>query len=59
MVQAGFELVHKVEQHGGFGMPNCLANRDILGHNWTFEIGDYKTWSAPEVEVLAGNPPCS
>lgn len=59
MVQAGFELVHKVEQKGGFGMPNCLANRDLLGHNWTHQSGDYRAWEAPNVEVIASNPPCS
>lgn len=59
MVQAGFELVHKVEQKGGFGMPNCLANRHILGDNWTHQAGDYRDWDAPSVDVIAANPPCS
>jgi DNA (cytosine-5)-methyltransferase 1 len=59
MVQAGFELVHKVEQKGGFGMPNCLANRDVLGHSWTHQSGDYREWHAPSVDVIAANPPCS
>jgi site-specific DNA-cytosine methylase len=59
MVQAGFEFVHKVEQAGGFGMPNCLANRHLLGQNWTAQAGDYREWHAPHVDVIAANPPCS
>lgn len=59
MVQAGFEFVHKVEQAGGFGMPNCLANRHLLGQNWTSQAGDYREWHAPNVDVIAANPPCS
>jgi hypothetical protein len=59
MVQAGFQFVHKVEQKGGFGMPNCLANREVLGFDWTHQVGDHREWHVPEVEVLAGNPPCS
>jgi site-specific DNA-cytosine methylase len=59
MVQAGYELVHKVEQRGGFGMANCLANRDVLGHSWTHQAGDYREWHAPHVDVLSSNPPCS
>lgn len=58
MVQAGFKFVHKVEQAGGFGMPNCLANRHLLG-NFTYESGDYASWHAPSVDVIAANPPCS
>jgi DNA (cytosine-5)-methyltransferase 1 len=59
VVQAGFEFVHKVEQAGGFGMPNCLANRHLLGPSWTAEAGDYREWHAPRVDVIAANPPCS
>lgn len=59
MVEAGFELVHKVEQKGGFGMPNCLANRGVLGENWSYQIGDPKTWIKKDAEVIAMNPPCS
>lgn len=58
MVQAGFKFVHKVEQQGGFGMLNCTANKDLLGQ-FTHEAGDYKSWHAPRVDVLAANPPCS
>lgn len=59
MVQAGFEFVHKVEQAGGFGMGNCLANRHLLGQSWTAQAGDYREWHAPHVDIIAANPPCS
>lgn len=59
MVQAGFRFIHKVEQAGGFGMPNCLANRHLLGNDWTHDVGDYRDWRAPQVDVIAANPPCS
>jgi DNA (cytosine-5)-methyltransferase 1 len=59
MVQAGYELVHKVEMEGGFGMANCLANRHILGQNWTHQATTYTEWYAPQVDVVAANPPCS
>lgn len=60
VVQAGFELVHKVEQTGGFGMANCLANRHLLGDDWTSQAGDYQEWYAPpDVDFIAANPPCS
>lgn len=60
MVQAGFELVHKVEQRGGFGLGNCLGNRHLLGESWTSQACDYAEWYAPpNVDVIAANPPCS
>lgn len=60
MVQAGFQFVHKTEQGGGFGVANCLANRHLLGDRWTYDVGDHVQWHAPkEVDVVAGNPPCS
>jgi site-specific DNA-cytosine methylase len=58
MVQAGFKFIHKVEQGGGFGMPNCVENQHLLGR-FTHETGDYHHWHAPNVDVLAANPPCS
>lgn len=57
--QAGWTLVHKVEQKGGFGMANCLANRHILGDRWTYQVGDYNEWHAPQAEAVFANPPCS
>lgn len=59
MTQAGFKLIHKVEMKGGFGLANCLANRDILGHDWTYQSGEPHEWIAPHADVVAGNPPCS
>ena len=40
MVQAGFELVGKREMKGGFGVPNCEANRHLLGNGWRSEAID-------------------
>ena len=59
MVQAGFELVGKREMKGGFGVPNCEANRHLLGSGWTAEAVDPTQWSVVEANVVAGNPPCS
>lgn len=59
MVQAGFELAHKVEQKGGFGGANCLANRHLLGYDWGFQAGDHREWESVDVDVIAANPPCS
>lgn len=58
MVQSGLKMVHKVEQAGGFGMPNCVANKHLLG-DFTHDVGDYREWRAPQSDILASNPPCS
>ena len=59
MVQAEFELVGKRELPGGFGLPNCEANRELLGDKWVAEVGPGETWSAVSADVVFGNPPCS
>jgi len=61
MVQAGFHLVGKREMIGGFGVPNCQANRHLLGDDWDVEATDPAYWSVPPggVDVVFGNPPCS
>lgn len=59
MVQAGFDLVAKRELPGGFGVPNCEANRVLLGDNWRSEVGAGETWSPVVADVVVGNPPCS
>lgn len=61
MVQAGFHLVGKREQKGGFGVPNCEANRHLLGHGWQSEACAPEEWTVPEQssQVLFANPPCS
>ena len=58
-VQAGLELVHKVEQQGGFGIPNCDVNRHLLGDKWRWQACDPSEWERPHVEVIMSNPPCS
>lgn len=59
MVQAGFELVHKVEQVGGFGLGNCLGNRRLLGERWTSQACTPDQWEPVAADVVAANPPCS
>jgi hypothetical protein len=60
MVQAGFELVGKRELPGGFGVPNCTANKHLLGHNWTAQVSTPESWEVvSSAEVVHGNPPCS
>lgn len=61
VVQAGFTLVGKRELKGGFGVPNCEANRDLLGHQWRAEVGPAESWSVPQggADLVFGNPPCS
>lgn len=59
MTQAGFRMVHKVEQKGAFGMANCEANRELLGDQWTTQAGSFEEWEPHDVPVVVGNPPCS
>jgi site-specific DNA-cytosine methylase len=59
MVQAGYELIGKRELPGGFGVPNCEANRELLGDRWRTEVGPAETWTAAPATVVFGNPPCS
>lgn len=61
VVQAGFQLVGKRELKGGFGVPNCEANRELLGDSWHAEEGTSQTWSIPHggADLVFGNPPCS
>lgn len=61
VVQAGFQLVGKRELTGGFGVPNCEANRHLLGGAWQSEVGDSTTWTVPSggTDLVFGNPPCS
>lgn len=59
-VQAGFELVGKREMPGGFGVPNCEANRHLLGDGWTAQVGSPESWEGvADVAYVFGNPPCS
>jgi site-specific DNA-cytosine methylase len=59
MTWADFELIHKVEMKGGFGLQNCIANRDVLGHSWSYQAANPSEWEAPSADVVIGNPPCS
>jgi site-specific DNA-cytosine methylase len=59
MTQAGFSLVGKREMKGGFGVPNCEANRHLLGDGWRAESGDPRDWTRVDADVVFGNPPCS
>jgi DNA (cytosine-5)-methyltransferase 1 len=59
VVQAGFELVGKREERGGFGMTNCENNRHLLGHRWVGEATDPADWTPVDVPFTFGNPPCS
>ena len=61
VVQAGFELKAKLEMKGGFGVPNCEANRHLLGDGWEAQVssGNGEDWDPPEADLLFGNPPCS
>jgi DNA (cytosine-5)-methyltransferase 1 len=58
-VQAGFELIGKRELPGGFGVPNCEANRHLLGDGWQAQVGEWETWEPRVVDLVFGNPPCS
>jgi site-specific DNA-cytosine methylase len=59
VVQAGFELIAKRELTGGFGVPNCEANRALLGDRWRTEVGAGEEWSRVDADAVIGNPPCS
>jgi hypothetical protein len=60
MVEAGFELAGKRENKAGFGIPNCEANRHLLGTNWKSEAVDPAEWTVVnDAQVVFGNPPCS
>lgn len=61
VVQAGFELVGKRENVGGFGIPLMEGNRDLLGDTWLAEACDPSEWSTPRggADLVFGNPPCS
>ncbi len=58
-VQAGFELVAKRENEGGFGVPACESNRHILGDSWVAEARAPHAWTPVEADAVFANPPCS
>jgi site-specific DNA-cytosine methylase len=59
VVQAGFELIGKREDVGGFGVTNCENNRHLLGDRWRAEVSPSEEWSPVDVPFVFGNPPCS
>lgn len=58
-VQAGFELVGKREEEGGFGVLACESNRHLLGEHWHTEATKPENWSVVKADYVFGNPPCS
>lgn len=58
-VQAGARLIHKVEQVGGFGLNNVLANRPLMGNAWDSQACDPSEWEVMPAHAVFGNPPCS
>lgn len=59
-VQAGFRLIAKCELPGGFGVANCEANRELLGHDWQSHVGPPDSWEVMhDAQAVFGNPPCS
>jgi FkbM family methyltransferase len=58
---AGFQLVAKREQAGGFGLPLMEANRAFLGSTWDSQACQPSDWDLPakRADVVAGTPPCS
>lgn len=59
VTQAGWQLIHKIEQRGGFGLKNCLANRHILGQEWSHQACDPAEWEVMPTDAVFANPPCS
>ena len=59
VVQAGFKLIGKREQEGGFGIPAMDENRHLLGDDWDIEACAPSQWTPVKTDLLFGNPPCS
>jgi DNA (cytosine-5)-methyltransferase 1 len=59
IVQAGFDLIAKREMDGGFGVPNCEANRHLLGDRWQTQVSAAEAWEPVSADLVFGNPPCS
>jgi DNA (cytosine-5)-methyltransferase 1 len=57
--QAGLQLVHKVEQKGGFGLANVDKNRHLVKGDWTMQACPPAQWVPHTTEIVTGNPPCS
>lgn len=59
IVKAGFNFKHKVENVGGFGVPNVEANRHLIGSEWESQAIEPIHWEVMPAHVVIGNPPCS
>lgn len=60
MARAGFEVVAKRENVGGFGVPIVDANRDLINPAMEIQVGAPETWArVRRADVVFGNPPCS
>jgi len=57
--KAGMRMVHKVENVGGFGIPNVDAQRHLLGDQWRWQAEEPTGWEAVTAPIVVGNPPCS
>lgn len=57
--KAGMQMVHKVENVGGFGIPNVDAQRHLLGEKWGWQAEEPTGWEKFDVPLVIGNPPCS
>jgi site-specific DNA-cytosine methylase len=57
--QAGMQMIHKVENVGGFGIPNVDAQRHLLGEQWRWQAEEPTGWEPMDAEIVIGNPPCS
>lgn len=58
-VQAGMEMVSKVENQAGFGIDNCTANRHLLSGGWDTQAVAPSDWLTTNADVVLSNPPCS
>lgn len=59
LTKAGLRMIHKVENVGGFGIPNVEAQRHLLGNNWASQAVEPQSWEVMPAHVVMGNPPCS
>lgn len=59
MARAGFQVIEKREDVGGFGVPIVDYNRDLINPDLNIEVGPPVTWRPRKVDVVFGNPPCS
>lgn len=57
--QAGMEIVAKLEDPKGFGIPAMLGNRHIFAGEWVYQQDKPVDWEPFDAEVIIGNPPCS